>query len=254
MNTRKGICAVLKSLDVEKNSDETWLNRSKSKSKRHIGSHLSPWLTWGIMGAFAAIGHAHAAVTCSSSTVVPPDTFIGQGVEEPNALTTGCLNVGTGGLTRGVYDAGPGLALGPINRRLLLWVPATTTVSAAADPIKIAGNDTAGLLTNITSVTCSGGTIAGVGTTEATLRLPDTSSCALTVTWGAAPDVMTFTTTVVRTGVSYSFSDDLVYNGGPFGAATPASNPQNIPVFGPLGLLAMLSGLLWFGNHSRKQL
>lgn len=30
------------------------------------------------------------------------------------------------------------------------------------------------------------------------------------------------------------------------------TNPQNIPVFGPFGLLAMLSGLLWFGNRRRK--
>ena len=31
-----------------------------------------------------------------------------------------------------------------------------------------------------------------------------------------------------------------------------SSNPQNIPVFGPLGLLVVLFGLLWFGNRRRK--
>ncbi|MEZ5537808.1 MAG: hypothetical protein R3F02_19570 [Thiolinea sp.] len=36
--------------------------------------------------------------------------------------------------------------------------------------------------------------------------------------------------------------------------ATPVSgnNPQNIPVFGPFGLLALLLGLFWFGNRRRK--
>lgn len=34
--------------------------------------------------------------------------------------------------------------------------------------------------------------------------------------------------------------------------ATPATATQNIPVFGPFGLLAALLGLLWFGNRRRN--
>lgn len=35
-------------------------------------------------------------------------------------------------------------------------------------------------------------------------------------------------------------------------APVTTSNPANIPVFGPFGLLAVLAGLLWFGGRRRK--
>lgn len=35
-------------------------------------------------------------------------------------------------------------------------------------------------------------------------------------------------------------------------APPPAVNPTSVPIFTPLGLLAMVSGLLWFGKRRRK--
>jgi len=56
---------------------------------------------------------------------------------------------------------------------------------------------------NISAITCSGGTNVGIGTTVAEVTLADGASCPLTVTSDVSGKTFTYTTTLSRTGAVY---------------------------------------------------
>jgi len=99
---------------------------------------------------------------------------------------------------------------------------------------------------------------------DAAFTVITTASSGLTPTLGSStPSVCTVlgnTVTLIATGTCILTADqagDHQYNPAPqvkheisvFRFAIPA---QDIPVFGPVSLLAVLLGLLWFGNRRRQ--
>ena len=141
---------------------------------------------------------ARAQITCAAGGGEDSNpTFLPAQVE----LSGACgAPQGTGG---GVYSDPTNAGLQPYARRFLLVLPDSAPFDGATNPAKIRFTDGTNLLT-ISSVSCPGATVGGVGTSVATIRLTGNSSCLITV--GANGNDRGYTGTLTLTGSVYTIS------------------------------------------------
>ena len=98
-----------------------------------------------------------------------------------------------------------------------LFLPDAAPRDGTTNPVRVQFN-VSSVLQTISSLSCPGGTVAGVGTSLATISLSDGASCALTV--GATGDTIGFSgATLSRSGAVYTLSAGGTLAGGPFGGS-----------------------------------
>lgn len=226
----------------------------QDSSKRRIRFCLSRWLRWSILISCLTFPALSAAVTpCpAQGDNGNPNRVPGISALPGPPLT--CAPIA--GVNFGNYDTGPAAFTNVFP--FLAFLPDNLPRPASTNPVKLAlAGDSTGAAIPVASASCAGATLSGTGTTELVVTLADNTSCALTVTWGTAPNTFSFSgATLSRAGDIYSFDGNGELSGGAYGVVpvtTPTTSTQNIPVLGPFGLFAILGGLLWFGRRNRTQ-
>jgi len=86
---------------------------------------------------------------------------------------------------------------------------------------------------------------------------PDTSCSVATSEVDGGTSYMALLNTTDETYCLYQYNvntnaSPVRFFSGVFSLVPPQTTPVNVPIFTPLGLLGLLSGLLWFGNRRKK--
>lgn len=147
---------------------------------------------------FVSTHEARAQISCAAGGGEDSNN-LGQSAQVELSGSCGVPQFTSGGVFTDPTNAG----LQPYARRFLLVLPDSTPNDGASNPAKIRFTDGTNLLT-ISSVSCPGATVGGVGTSVATIRLTGNSSCLITV--GANGNDRGYTGTLTLTGSVYTIS------------------------------------------------
>jgi len=192
---------------------------SKGQFQSNDRRGLSPlWrVAFFVMAAafvvFVSTHEARAQISCAAGGGEDSNN-LGQNAQVELSGSCGAPQFTSGGVFTDPTNAG----LQPYARRFLLVLPDSTPNDGASNPAKIRFTDGTNLLT-ISSVSCPGATVGGVGTSVATIRLTGNSSCLITV--GANGNDRGYTGTLTLTGSVYTISVGTLSGTGFGGTFTP---------------------------------
>ena len=257
--TTKKVYRIMKSLNVEIHPDKTWLGRAKNgfdflrfritptsihpsstsvsrrdskvarlyeqgASTKRIGQHLRRWLGWSIVTIASTVPYAHAAPgdpyapfgSCASSV-----DHLGQHqFAAPITNISGSLVIAGNQVIPG--QGGFRFFSTPIGSRYSFVTYSTTPPSTAT--------------TTPTS-------LADTAAEPVSTALPQT----VYVSAGAGPlnEVCTYQYTLAGVGNALTRTNFTIYSRQ--APSTPSATA--VPIFTPFGLIALTSGLLWFGRR-----
>lgn len=231
------------------------LYEQDAKPKR-IRAYRLRWLVWALIGA-GTPGLADVTVVAHTGlAATDPSTSVNRVVPPGGTLISGIPTFAQSSITSDFYND-PSSSIVDFG----VYLPGSTYASTISTSAKVnlensTNND---LVPGNTSV-CAGAITATVNSTTASfdIVLAPGSSCSLSVYWANAGNPISFTGATLSRAADgvYSIDGNGVIRGEDAGgtADTPPtpSAAQNIPIFGPFGLLAMLLGLLGFGHFYRK--
>lgn len=154
---------------------------------------------------FVAIAISMQTAPVSAQAACPPRTEDGVNSLLPSVSTQLNGTCAIGFADGGVYDNMPFQNNQPM---IIVFPDSAPRPASGPNDVKIQAESSIGVFVNITTVICDGGTVTNVGTTVASVRLPDGGSCAL---FAAAPSgravpgtLVSYQTTLSRSGDVYS--------------------------------------------------